>query len=170
MTIKKLATYAACGLVALTAASFALPRHVSVERAATLAATPEAILALAASNTGFQTFNPYKTLDPALEIAMFGPETGVGSGFHFDGKGGTGSQTVADVTGQSITYAIDMGPMGQPTQWIHAQATADGTEVTWRVEADMGFNPVFRVMGLFMDGMMGPTFELGLENLGKAAA
>ncbi|WP_375570070.1 SRPBCC family protein [Ahrensia marina] len=170
MTIKTISTYAVCGLVALTAATYALPRHVTVERAATLQAAPATVLALAASNEGYQTFNPYRTLDPDLRIDLYGPQSGTGSGFHFDGKDGTGSQTVAEVTQQTVTYDVDLGPLGQPTQSISASPTSDGSHVTWRVEADMGFNPVFRVMGLFMDGMMGPTFELGLENLGEAAA
>lgn len=29
----------------------------------------------------------------------------------------------------------------------------------------MGINPVNRYMSLMMDGMIGPDFELGLENL-----
>ncbi|MEM9247124.1 MAG: SRPBCC family protein [Pseudomonadota bacterium] len=170
MTIQKTAALTACGVLALTALSFTLPRHVSVERAAQVAAAPETILALAASNTGYQSFNPYKTLDPDLRIDLYGPSAGVGSGFHFDSKDGTGRQTVAEVTPERVTYTVDLGPMGQPTQSIRAVPAANGAEVTWRVDADMGFNPVFRVMGLFMDAMMGPTFELGLENLADATA
>ncbi|MEM1066546.1 MAG: SRPBCC family protein [Pseudomonadota bacterium] len=170
MTIATIATYTALGLAALTAATYALPRHVSVERSATVAATPEAVLALAASNSGFQTFNPYKSRDPELKIGLYGPEAGVGSGFTFDGKDGKGRQTVSEVTPERVVFAIDMGPMGKPTQLIEAKPTAEGTHVIWRVESDMGLNPVFRVFGLFMDGMMGPTFELGLENIAKATA
>ncbi len=170
MTIASIATYTALGLAALTAATYALPRHVSVERTATVAAAPEAILALAASNSGFQVFNPYKSRDPALKIGLYGPEAGVGSGFTFEGKEGKGRQTVAEVSPDRVVYTIDMGPMGQPTQLIEARPTAEGTQVTWRVESDMGLNPIFRIFGLFMDGMMGPTFELGLENIRKATA
>lgn len=170
MNFPRIMAFSASGLIALTIATYALPRHVVVERTATLAATPQAILGLAVSNSGYQSFNPYKSLDPDLLVELFGPASGVGSGFHFDGKDGTGSQTVADVTEQTVTFRIDLGALGQPTQSISAIPAADGAQVTWRVDADMGFNPVFRIMGLFMDGMMGPTFELGLENLGNAAA
>jgi hypothetical protein len=38
------------------------------------------------------------------------------------------------------------------------------------MNADMGFNPIGRVMGLFMDGMQGPIFDTGLANLNKALA
>jgi len=170
MTLKKLGIYTASALILGAVASFALPRHVSVERTAVLDADAPTILALAASNEGFQSFNPYRTLDPNLTVDMFGPISGVGSGFYFDSKDGTGSQTVSEVTAAKIVYTIDMGPLGQPIQSITTQPTDTGTAVTWRVDSDLGFNPVFRVFGLFMDGMMGPTFEIGLENLAKAAA
>ena len=170
MELTKIALFAAAGLAALSAATLALPRHVSVERTAVLDATPETVLSLAASNEGFQTFNPYLTQDPELEIELFGPAKGVGSGFYFNGKDGKGSQTIAEVSSDRISYAIDMGAMGKPMQSITVAPTDAGTQVTWRVESDMGFNPVFRVLGLFMDGMMGPTFELGLENISKATA
>lgn len=170
MKLKTLAGYTLGALVVVTAMTYALPRHVSVQRTATLSATAQDVLALAASNAGYQRFNPYKTLDPYLKIDLYGPVTGVGSGFNFDSKDGTGSQTVAEVTADKVVYAVDLGSMGQPTQSIAAVTTATGTEVTWRVENDLGFNPVFRIFGVFMDGMMGPTFELGLENLAKAAA
>ena len=170
MTILTIASVAAIGCAALAAASYALPRHVSVERSAVVAAKPEAVLELASSNSGFQVFNLYKTLDPNLKIDLYGPEAGIGAAFRFEGKGGKGTQTVAEVSADTITYAIDMGAMGQPKQFIRAVPTTNGTDVTWRVESDLGFNPIFRVFGLFMDGMMGPTFEIGLENIAAATA
>ena len=69
-------------------ATQALPRHVSIERTATINAAPEAVIELAASNTGYQAFNPYKDLDPNLTVEMFGPASGVGSGFSFESKVG----------------------------------------------------------------------------------
>lgn len=170
MNIPKITALFFGGVAAVTVATYALPRHVAVERTATLAAAPSAILALAASNRGYQSFNPYKSLDPALEIELFGPVSGVGSGFRFHGADGIGSQTVSDVTAETVTFHIDLGALGQPTQSISAVPATAGAQVTWRVDADMGFNPMFRVIGLFMDNMMGPTFELGLEKLGNAAA
>jgi len=170
MEILKLAGYAGLGLVALSAATLLLPRHVTIERSAVLQAGPEAVLTLAASNQGYQTFNPYKSADPALRIDPFGPASGVGSGFRFDGKDGKGTQTVAAISDSAVTYAIDLGALGQPTQSITAVPFGEGTRVTWRMQSDMGFNPVFRVFGLFMDHMMGKTLEQGLENLSEVTA
>lgn len=170
MNFKKIATYTACGVGALAVATLALPRHVSIERAAMIDAAPEAVIELAASNTGYQAFNPYKDLDPNLQVQMFGPASGVGSGFSFESKDGAGQQTVASVTSDQVVFDLDLGSLGQPTQAISAVAIDGVTEVTWSMDMNLGMNPVFRVMGLFMDGMIGPNFELGLANIADVAA
>lgn len=156
-------------LAALALIALLLPRKVIVSRQADVAMRPEDVLARVASTDGFQTFNPYCTTDPDLEITPFGPASGVGSGFRFQGKEGKGTQTVIEATASHVTHLIDLGAMGKPVQTITAQATDRGTRVTWTVTSDMGFNPVFRVFGLFMDGMLGKTYELGLKNMAALA-
>ena len=170
MNFKKIATYTACGVAVLAAATQALPRHVSIERTAMIDVAPEAVIELAASNAGYQRFNPYKDLDPDLQVQMFGPTSGVGSGFSFESKDGAGQQRVAAVTADQVVFDLDLGPLGQPTQAISAVAINGGAQVTWSMDMDLGLNPVFRVMGLFMDDMIGPHFELGLANIAGVAA
>ncbi|MEM9196491.1 MAG: SRPBCC family protein [Pseudomonadota bacterium] len=170
MNVKKIAVCTVAGVAVATAATYALPRHVSIERSAVIAAAPEAVIELAASNTGYQSFNPYKDLDPNLKVEMFGPDSGIGSGFSFESKDGVGHQTVAAVEPGRVTFALDLGPLGQPTQAISAVAVDGGTEVTWTMDMDLGLNPVTRVIGLFMDGMVGSHFELGLAKIADVAA
>lgn len=159
----------ATGAIALlVAGTMLLPRHVHVEREATLKATPEIIIKLASSNQGYQQFNPFLTADPKLKITHFGPATGIGSGFHFEGKDGKGKQTVAEVTANSVRYHIDLGAMGKPVQTIATKPTATGVHVTWSMDADLGMNPIARGFGLFMDKMIGKTLEQGLINLAAA--
>ncbi|MGR3501074.1 SRPBCC family protein [Pseudaestuariivita sp.] len=155
-----IAILAAIALIALL-----LPRKVVVTRSADVSLSPEEVIARVASTEGFQTFNPYCTTDPKLQITPFGPASGVGSGFRFEGKEGKGTQTVTDVTATSVTHLIDLGAMGKPVQTIEAKPIVGGARVTWSVASDMGFNPVFRIFGLFMDGMLGKTYELGLKNI-----
>lgn len=157
------------GMVAVVAAgALLLPRHVHVERQAAFDTTIDAVIALAASNEGYQRFNPYLSADPGLKITRFGPDSGVGSGFHFDGKDGKGSQTVVKVSANSVRYDIDLGAMGQPRQTLVASAMTKGILVTWSMDADLGMNPIARILGLFMDGMIGKHLEQGLTNLATA--
>ncbi|MEL7300787.1 MAG: SRPBCC family protein [Pseudomonadota bacterium] len=156
-------------LAAIALIALLLPRRVVVSRQADVAMRPEDVIARASSTEGFQTFNPYRTSDPDLKITPFGPAKGVGSGFSFAGKEGKGTQTVTDVTATRVTHLIDLGAMGKPVQTIEAEETETGALVTWTVTSDMGFNPIFRVFGLFMDRMLGRTYELGLKNIASTA-
>ncbi len=154
------------GVLTLAISStYMIPSAVHVERTAIIDAEPAEVIAMAASTEGFQRINPYASADPELKITPFGPTSGVGSGFHFDGKDGKGSQTVAAVTDTQVIYAIDLGAMGTPTQTITVAAAPEGTKVTWAMDTDMGMNPIARVFGLFMDRMMGATFARGLKNM-----
>jgi hypothetical protein len=159
-----LAIIAAVALIALL-----LPRKVVVTRQAQIDMRPEDIIARVASTEGFQTFNPYCTTDPDLKITPFGPAEGVNSGFRFEGKEGKGTQTVTEVSATRVTHLIDLGAMGKPVQTIEAKPNGAGSLVTWTVTSDMGFNPVFRIFGLFMDRMLGKTYELGLKNIAALA-
>ncbi len=159
-----IAIVAAVALIALL-----LPRKVVVTRQTQVDMRPQDIIARVASTDGFQTFNPYCTTDPDLKITPFGPAEGTGSGFRFDGKEGKGKQTVTEVTATRVTHLIDLGAMGKPVQTIEAKPNGAGSQVTWTVTSDMGFNPVFRIFGLFMDRMLGKTYELGLKNIAALA-
>jgi hypothetical protein len=150
---------------------------VSVQRSATLQGDANAILEMAASNAGYQRFNPYKNENPDLKVELFGPASGVGSGFTFNTKDTSGSQVVSAVDGHSVSYAIDLGAMGKPSACISVapgdvsrRANDGSSHVTWRTDMDLGFNPVARVFGLFMDRMLGKTFETGLRNIEMAVA
>lgn len=156
-------------VAALTLIALLLPRKVVVTRRADVALSPAEVIARVASTEGFQSFNPYRTTDPDLKIMPFGPSEGVGAGFAFEGKEGKGTQTVTDVTENRVTHLIDLGAMGKPVQTIEAKPTGHGSLVTWTLTSDMGFNPMFRIFGLFMDRMLGKTYELGLKNIAALA-
>ena len=171
MTYQTIALTAAALAIILPLTTFLLPQTTTVTRSATMPAAPDAIFNLVSSNQGYQVFNPYKSADPNLKIDLFGPDQGVGSGFHFDGKDGTGSQTVAAVEqDKSVLFHIDLGVMGKPIQRVTLTPVANGTNVTWDMESDAGYNPIKRVFGLFLDGMLGGTLDQGLANLNQATA
>ena len=170
MELSQILTIGAGVLTLAIASTYLAPQHVHVERSQIVKASPAEIIKLASSNVGYQQFNPYKASDPNLKIELFGPKTGVGSGFKFDGKEGKGSQTVVSVSDNKVVYQIDLGAMGKPTQTIEVKAVSGGSEITWSMDADMGKNPIARVIGLFMDGMMGKVFTSGLSNLKTATA
>ena len=157
----------AVAVAAIVAIPLFLPNHATAERSAVIAAEPGELFPLIASNSGYQRFNPYKAKDPDLKIEMFGPASGIGSGFAFDGKG---TQTVVALEeNRSVTMQIDLGARGKPVTVFTLEPVGAGARVTWSTRSDFGLNPVGRVIGLFLDGMLGPDYEKGLKLLGNAA-
>jgi Polyketide cyclase / dehydrase and lipid transport len=167
MTLMQVVTWGGATVAVLLAGTYLLPRHVQVERSATIAASADQIIAMAASTEGYQKFNPYKNSDPNLKIKPFGPASGVGAGFEFESKDGKGSSVVTAVTAESVEYQIDLGSMGKPKQILKVVPAGSASKVTWTMQSDMGVNPIGRVVGLFLDGMIGKTFETGFANMAK---
>ncbi len=162
----RLPLLAAGVLLAAAGSAALLPSETVIERHTVVHAPADQVYALISSNAGFQRFNPYKEADPELQITLFGPDQGVGSGFAFDGKDGTGTQTISEVDpGRYVAMDIDLGKMGQPVQEFELTPLDAGTQVTWRVTLDAGNNPGKRVFGVFAEGMLAPTYERGLELL-----
>jgi uncharacterized protein YndB with AHSA1/START domain len=155
----------------IVAAPFLLPSSKTVQRSGFVKASPEAVFAAVQSTSGYQIFNPYKDMDAKLKVTPFGPEAGVGAGFAFESKDGKGTSTITAVEpNKSVTFQIDLGFMGKPVQVITLTPENGGTRVNWSVTSHFGFNPMGRVFGLFMDGMLGPHYELGLKNMDRIAA
>ena len=164
----KLIILAAASIAIIAAVIAFLPSQFTLTRQAVIDATPEEIYPRLTSTEGFQTFNPYRDTDENLKIIPFGPESGVGSGFNFEGKEGKGSSTIiAMEANRSVTMQIDMGAMGQPVQTLRLEPIGERTQVTWEVAMQFGMNPVKRIFGLFADKIMGDTYQRGLTNLDR---
>ena len=171
MALNTFLTGGAAALVLATFIPFTLPSSLHVERAAIINSQPDKLYEMIVSSSGYQKFNPYKSADPDLKITFKGPKTGIGSGFAFDGKDGKGVQIVSSVEeNKHVTMAIDLGFKGQPTQTFSLVPADNGTKVIWAMDMDFGWNPIGRVMGLFLDKQIGDVFEQGLKNMTAALA
>lgn len=155
------------GIVALLFIGIAvLPSTKQIVRESYIQATPEEVYKRISTTEGFQSFNPFKDTDPALKIEPFGPASGIGAGFSFEGKEGSGTQTIiAQQKNQSVTMQIDLGFMGKPKQTLSIQPNGEGTMMTWQVDMTFGVNPMGRMFGLFADKVLGKVYERGLINL-----
>lgn len=137
----------------------------TIRRTGRVNAEPAQLRDLLASTEGFTSINPHRTADPKLRITAFGPESGIGAGFSFEGKNGNGTQTVTGVSDTSVDYAIDMGSMGRSTQRIEFTAADGGTEVVWSQTLIAETLPQ-RVFTWFADRVLGGTLASGIRNLG----
>jgi hypothetical protein len=157
-------------LAGLTILVLLLPSSRRVERSIVVAADPGVVFQILNSQRGFDSVNPFRDDDPALKTSFSGPETGIGAAMAWESKNGNGSQTIVSTEpGRSVVMQLDLGAQGRPTQTFLLTPEGEGVRVTWRLDAEFGFNPIGRIVGQFMDGMLGPVYERGLNKI-KAAA
>jgi effector-binding domain-containing protein len=94
---------------------------------------------------------------------------GVGASYSWTSEGqGNGKIKYREVVAnQLIESELYFGaPEDEPAQGLMIFApVGDGIKVTWEVHMDMGNNPMMRIMGRFMDDMVGSTFEMGLKSV-----
>jgi len=173
MKILKIIGMIVGGLVALfLVVAAVLPSSYRVERAIEINRPAAVIYPLVANLPNWPKWDPFTEQEPAAKSTFTGEAGTVGSKWNWEGKViGTGSLTVEEIVpNQSIRskmVSVAPQPWAATDNWKF-EPTAAGTKVTWMIEGDLGY-PVERVFGLFMESMLGPTFEKGLANLKKVS-
>lgn len=162
------------GLVIIfLAGAYALPRSVTVERTAVIAAAPEQVFPYVNSMQRTEEWSPWLSLDPNTKLTYSGPEEGVGNRLEWSSDHesvGSGTQEItASVPNEHVETALDFGPMGTATAYFNLEEKGDGTEVTWGLVSNLGNNPIARWMGLMLDRWVGADYEKGLANLTAVA-
>jgi len=161
------------GLIALfLVVTAVLPSSYRVERSIEINKPAEAIYSLVANLPNWPKWDPFTEQEPTAKSTFSGVEGTIGSQWNWEGKViGTGSLTVEElVPNQSIRskmVSVAPQPWAAVDNWSFAPA-ANGTKVTWMIEGELDY-PVGRIIGLFMEGMLGPTFEKGLANLKRVS-
>ena len=155
--------------ILLVLVSLFLPARYQVVRDIRIKAEPQAI---------FTNINTLKTWPewtawtvkrfPDMKISFSGPEAGVGATYLWEGKSsGNGMlKLTRSEPDKEVAFNLDF-EHGKyvSTGTITLAPSSNAVLVTWTNEGELGRNPVARYFGLFMDKLMGPDFEKGLQNL-----
>lgn len=144
----------------------------AVTRSITIAAAPDKIYPLIADPRAWKQWSVWTQRDPAMTIDYSGAASGAGAVWAWKSKSqGDGRMTFTTAEPPArLGYELFFPDFGTTsTGEFRLQAQGGGTQVTWSMNGDMGSNPVYRWMGLFMDKMVGPDFDSGLTQL-KATA
>lgn len=161
----------------LVGLAFVLPDRAHVERSVTVLRPPSQIYLLLTNLRRFNDWSPWFQRDPGASYVFSGPGSGVGATLSWRserGDVGVGRQTLAAaVPDESVTFELDFGVRGRSSARFDLVGRNGETRVTWRLDSELplhlderfGWNVVGRYMGLFMDRLVGPDFELGLANL-----
>ena len=156
----------------LFAGGYALSPKFSVTRSTTISAPAEKVYALTADPREWKRWTVWNQRDPAMQISYSGPPSGTGAAWAWQSKSeGDGKMTfTAAEANRRLAYDLYFPDFGTSSAGaLELAAVGAGTQVTWRMNGDMGSNPLFRWLALFGDRMVGPDFEAGLTNL-KALA
>lgn len=154
--------------------SFLLPSNSIVERSIVVDAPAKVVFKQVNNLRNWSNWSPWAKMDPDMEIEYFGPETGVNSKYCWEGDPetvGTGCLTIVEnEENASISTLLQFEGMGEGNGSWTFEESEEGTKVTWAMNSDMSKPAIIgRYFGLMMDGMLGPTFEEGLESLKEIA-
>lgn len=157
------------GLVLLLViVSFFIPSAYTVERSVIIKAGPEAIFPHVNNLQTWETWSPWtREKYPTMEYSYSGPEAGVGAISEWKEESGNGKLVItASDTATGIRYDLefDEGQMKSKGS-ITFTATSEGTKVTWSDVGDVGLNPMGKYFTFFLDSMIGPDFQKGLNKL-----
>lgn len=151
--------------------AFLLPKETAVARTVTMNAAPEVIFPYIANLRANQSWSPWLDRDPDIQLAFNDVPEGVGAAMSWQSEHpqvGSGNMIIIEAQDPwRLVTALDFGEMGTATAYFNLVAAEGGTAVTWGFTSDNGNNPMFRWMGLMMDGWVGPDYEQGLNNLKK---
>ena len=146
------------------------PSDMRVARSATIDAPPDAVFAQVNDFHNWQAWSPWEKLDPNLQRAYSGAESGEGAAYHWTGNAevGEGQMTIEESRpGELIHIKLEfLKPFAATNAAEFTFAPhGDSTEVTWTMTGEKNF--VCKGMCLFMDmdAMIGADFEKGLAQL-----
>lgn len=169
------------GLLVLTGLllliSVFLPKQVHVERSETIKAEAAVIYSLVNNPKTYNDWMPWNKMDKAMQIAFTGPQTGVGAGYSWKSEKrevGSGSLRITENSeNEFVKLAMDFHENGNGTGEFMLKPVNGNTKVTWSMNSKFTGNffktAIGKYMGLFMDKLVGPSFEQGLNDIKKIA-
>ena len=114
-------------------------------------------------------WSPWQEKDPKAKYEFTSNTVGEGAEMKWTSEVkdvGNGSMTISTATPDSV-IRMDLNFMenGVAKSSYVVVPDSNGTKVIWSLDVEAGANPLLRIMGKFMDGMVGKDFEKGLSKL-----
>lgn len=157
-------------IVILILVAYLLPGSSVVTRTIEINAPVEKVYSQFADFNNWNNWSPWYRKDTTTKQTILGTAGMAGHSMKWSSDKedvGHGSMTFERVVeNKSIDAMLEFEDVKmQSTIMFRVEPTATGTKVTWGDSANLGYNPMMRWMGLFMDKFMGPDFEEGLKNM-----
>lgn len=162
------------GLIVLVAViSLFLPSEIHVERTGIIKSSPAVVFKLINSLPEWEKWSPWHRVDPAMKIEYGDLKEGKGAWYSWKSEHpnvGNGKMTITDARpADFIKTEMDFMENGKGKAEFYLRQAEGGTEVKWTMDTDVGMNPIGRIMGLFMDKIIGADYEKGLRLMDSVA-
>jgi len=150
--------------------SFLLPKTAHVERSITIKAPIDVVFNQVNDLMNWESWSPWLAKDPEVKLVYSDIPVGQGAWYTWAGNDEvkSGKLTILESNDNaSIKTQLEFEGMGDGNNGTWSfEETEEGVKVTWGFDGDMS-QPIIigRYFGLMMDGMLGPDFEKGLENI-----
>lgn len=154
-------------LVVIFTIPLILPDHAQVSQSITINAKAQTVFRQVNKLKNWRNWSPFEGGDSNMESIYEGPEMGVGSKHSWKSKNmGDGSLTILKSQPYSfIQSEMEMNGGGVALdEWTFAE-TSTGVEVTWTLKLSNLKYPFHRYFGFFIESMMRPMQEKGLQKL-----
>ena len=160
-----LATF--CGI------AYLLPKDVVISRTTEINATIDVVFDQANTLNNWTNWSAWHAMDTNAIYTYSNPDFGTGATYSWIGDPelvGEGELTILEsVTNKSMRTEIVFYKEGEENgrgngEWVFSEENGM-TAVSWSFLGDLGYNPVARWFGLFMESMLGPQLETGLGNM-----
>ncbi|MBX7165032.1 MAG: SRPBCC family protein [Pirellulales bacterium] len=142
-----------------------LPSRVHVERSTVISKPPAEVFAVVSDLNRYAEWDPFSRTDPTSKSTV----TGAGQEAVYTWQGeqtGRGQMQIAGLDPpRRVDFALEtFEPMAAKFQASYLLEPAGaGTKMSWTYDGEMDY--FGRYFGLMMDGMLGPLFEQGLDNI-----
>ncbi len=156
-------------VIVLVIIAFLLPRNVRIERSIAIKAAPEIVFEQINTLKNWEDWSPWHKIDPKMKLVYGDIPSGKDAFYSWssDVKNvGKGKLTITkSVPYDTINVTMDFMEQGISQGGYILKKADSGIQLKWWMDADMGNNPIGRIMGLFLDKMVGKDFEKGLKSL-----
>ena len=171
--LKKLAIGLVTLIALLAVVGFLLPDDAHVERSAVINAPECTVFAQLTDFRRFNEWSPWVGIDPNTQYTFSDPSYGPGATMSWTSDHrnvGSGTQEIKSVDPyKEVQVALDFGDQGQADAFYRLSPEGEGTRITWGFDTSFEGNILGRYFGLFMDSMVGASYDEGLAKL-KAIA
>ncbi len=151
--------------------TFFLPKDYYIERSIEIDAPALLIFANVADLEAWQTWNPWNQMDPDIEITYGDTKVGTGASYSWTSEiVGNGTMLILEAKApEHVKYKLLFEGFedypGFSEMILEAESATGPTLVTWTFHGNTGDKFFAPWMGIMMDRLLGPSYELGLNDL-----